>query len=280
MSPRRPVRYPELGATLRRAREALDPPVSGNALAERLADHNPGHRWSQAKVSLLEAGRQQPSETDVLDWATETGTDPGELLDARERALVRRLDIREAARRPGGVEALQGDLETLEAGSRTIAEYQPTVVPGLAQTSAYTRAWLSQPGRVELGGAVDVEDIVARRRQRQQRLRDRSIVVAVQPAALTAVYGTVDVQLEQLDALAGDESLQLIVARHPLAILHGFELLDDAAIVETVAGMHVMADTSVVEQFRAAMRRLQRDGATGRQALAEVRRARDALTGQ
>ena len=45
MSPRRPVRHPALGATLRRAREVSG--ISGNELAKRLG-------WNQAKVSLLE----------------------------------------------------------------------------------------------------------------------------------------------------------------------------------------------------------------------------------
>lgn len=271
MSPRRPIRHPALGATLRRARETYG--VSGNELAKRLG-------WNQAKVSLLESGRQTPSEDDVITWATETGADRTELLDAREDALVRRLDIRDAARRPGGVEALQGDLETLEAASTTITEYQPTLIPGLAQTPSYTRAWLSQPARVELGGQVDVEQIVARRGDRQRRLRGHTIVVAVQPAALIAVYGTAEVQREQLDQLAAAVNagvLDLVIAQRPVAILHGFELLDDAAIVETVAGAHIMSDPAVLASFRSAIQSIRVHALTGRQAVAEVQQTRDAI---
>lgn len=121
---------------------------------------------------------------------------------------------------------------------------------------------------------------MARRAERRQRLRSHSIVVAVQPAALTAVYGTVQVQRAQLDALitaSGAGELDLIVARRPLAILHGFELLDDVAVVETIAGAHVMADPGVVAQFRAALARLRRSGVTGRRAVREVEQARAAL---
>lgn len=271
MSPRRAIRHPALGASLRRAREAYG--VSGNELAKRLG-------WNQAKVSLLESGRQTPSEDDVMAWASETGASSAALLDAREHALVRRLDIREAARRPGGVEALQGDLENLEIGSITIAEYQPMLIPALAQIPSYTRAWLNQPDRVELGGRVDVEQIVARRSERQRRLRGRTVVVAIEPTALTAVYGTVQVQREQLDQLASavdSGALDLVVAQRAVAILHGFELLDDAAIVETVAGAHVMSDPQVVDMFRTAMQSIRNYGLTGRAALAEVRRARTAI---
>lgn len=271
MSPRRPIRHPALGAALRRARETYG--VSGNELAKRLG-------WNQAKVSLLESGRQTPSEDDIIAWAIETGTDSAALLDAREQALVRRLDIRAAARRPGGVEALQGDLESLEAGSTSITEYQPMLIPGLAQVPAYTREWLSQPARVELGGQIDVEQIVARRGERQRRLQGRKIVVAIEATALAVVYGTVETQREQLDQLAeaaDSGALDLVVVQRPVAILHGFELLDDAAIVETVAGAHVMSDPQVVGAFRMAMQSIRSHGLAGRQALAEVRRVRAAL---
>lgn len=273
MSPQRPIRHPELGAALRRAREAVTPRLSGLALSKRLG-------WNQAKVSLLEAGKQTPSEDDIRAWAEAVGADPAELLDERESALTRDLDIRSAARRPGGVEALQGDLGTLELGSSLIAEYQPIVIPGLAQTPDYTRAWLSQPQRVDLGGPPDVEEVVGLRAQRQQQVRGRSLVVAVPTAALAAVYGTVTVQRDQLDALAAaarDGDLEIVVAAQPPAIIHGFELLDDAAIVETVAGLRVMSEPSVVAQFRAALARLRRTGATGKRAVREVERARDSL---
>lgn len=271
MSPRRPIRHPALGATLRRARETYG--VSGNELAKRLG-------WNQAKVSLLENGRQTPSEDDIIAWAIETGADSVALLDAREHALVRHLDIRAAARRPGGVEALQGDLETLETGSTSITEYQPMLIPGLIQTPAYTREWLSQPARIELGGQIDVEQIVARRTERQRRLQGRKIVVAIEPTALTAVYGTPETQREQLDWLADAVdagALDLVVVQRPVAILHGFELLDDAAIVETVAGAHVMSDPQVVGMFRAATQSIRSHGLTGREALVAVRRAQAAI---
>lgn len=282
MSPRRAPRREvqphlvELGDTLRRARETLRPPVAGAELARRLG-------WGQTKVSLIEAGRQTPTEQDVRVWAAATGTDADALLDMREAALTRRLDIRAAARRPGGADALQGDVAMLEAASTTIAEYQPTLIPGLAQTPAYTRAWLSQRDRVELGDPPDLEQIVTGRAARQQQAAGRRIVVAVQPYALTAVYGTVGVQVDQLDMLverARAANFDLIVARGAVALLHGFELLDDAAIIETVAESRVMADPDVVAKFRAALDRIRRGGATGAAAVREVRRARAALTGQ
>ncbi|MEJ2886182.1 Scr1 family TA system antitoxin-like transcriptional regulator [Actinomycetospora aeridis] len=273
MSPRQ-VRYPDLGAALAHARAASK--LSGPQLAERLG-------WpSQSKVSLLESGKQRPSVEDVRAWAEATSADVDELLDARERALTRHLDIREAARTPGGVEALQGSLADLEAGSTTLAEYQPTLIPGPVQTADYTRAWLGQPGRVELGGAVDVETIVESRRERQRALRERGtkVTIAVEPAALTAVYDARDVQLAQLHTLstaALGGMVELIVSRRPLAMIGGFELLDDAVMVENVTGARIMADPEVVAQFAAALDRLRRTGTTGRAAVRAVEEAARSL---
>lgn len=277
--PRREVRphLVPLGNALRRAREAVRPALSGNQLAKRLG-------WGQARVSLIETGRQTPTEADVVAWADATGADRAALLAAREAALTRHLDIREAARRPEGANALQGDLGTLEDASTTITQYEPTLIPGLAQTPAYVRAWMNQPGRVELGDPPDVDDVVSRRLERQRRTAGRAITVVVPPSVLTAVYDPTPagraVQRAQLDALAtsvSHGSLELVVVRRPVAILHGFELLDDAVIVETVLGLHVMADPQVVAGFRELLRRMRRDGVTGRRALDEVAAARDSL---
>ncbi len=274
MSPRRPVRHPELGAALRRAREAVTPKLSGLELSRRL-------EWNQAKVSLLEAGRQTPKESDIVAWAEATGADLAALLGERERALTRDMDIRAASRQPGGVEALQSDLGDFELASTLIAEYQPIIVPGLAQTADYTRAWLMQPERVDLGGPFDPDEVAALRAERQQQvIGHRNVVVALPAAALTAVYGTVDVQRAQLDALATaaqDGKVEVVVAPQPPAIIHGFELLDDAVIVETVANLRVMSEPSVVARFRAAMARLRRRGLTGKRAIREIERARERL---
>lgn len=263
-----------LGAALRRAREQVRPALSGNRLAVTLG-------WGQTKVSLIEAGRQTPTDADVIAWADACGADRDELLAVRESALVRRLDIRAAARRPGGANVLQGDLATLEAASAMIAEYQPTMIPGLAQTPAYLRAWLTQPARVELGDPPDVEDVIAGRLARQRAAAGKRIVVAVPDWVLTAQYGSVDTQRAQLDALITSGGpggvLDLIVVRRPLALLHGFELLDDAVMVETVAEATVMADSEVLARFRSALTQARHFGVSGARAVGAVQRARDSL---
>ncbi|MEJ2860555.1 Scr1 family TA system antitoxin-like transcriptional regulator [Actinomycetospora flava] len=273
MSPQRPVKYPDLGEELRRARVRT---TSNQSEFARLLG------WQQSKVWRLEDGRIKPSEDDVRAWAAAAGVDEGELLDARERALTRHLDIREAARTPGGVEALQDDLARLEAGSRTLVEYQPTVIPAMSQTPEYTREWLTAPGRPELGGVLDVDAIVERRsrRQREARQRGAALTVAVEPGALTGVYGSTDVHRAQLDALAEQAAtgdVELLVARRPLPILHGFELLDDAVTVETVAGVRVMSDPEVHGQFVALLDRVREGGHSGAAALRAVREAHDRL---
>lgn len=265
-----------LGAALRRAREAARPELTQTALSGALG-------WGQTKVSLIEAGRQTPTPDDVSAWAGATGADLDELLDARESALVRNLDIREAARRPGGANVLQSDLANLEAPSRVIAEYQPTLIPGLAQIPAYTRAWLTQPARVELGdplGPADVEDVITRRAARQRAAAGKRITAAVPDWVLTASYGTAATQRAQLDALitsVNAGTLDLVVMRRPLALLHGFELLDDAVVIETVVGARVMAHAEVLAQFESALTEARRQGVSGNRAVREIERAKQAL---
>lgn len=262
-----------LGDALRRARETARPELKQTGLSDALG-------WGQTKVSLIEAGRQTPTEADVVAWAEATGAESGELLEAREAALTRRLDIREAARRPGGANVLQGDLANLESTSGTIAEYQPTLIPGLAQTPDYTRAWINSPARVELGDPPDVDELVADRAARQRAAARSRIVAVVTPWVLTAVYGSVQTQRAQLDALitaVNAGTLELVVAHKPIALLHGFELLDDAVVIETVAEATVMAHADVLVQFRRALTQLRSGGVSGAPAVREVEQARDSL---
>lgn len=262
-----------LGAALRHVREAAHPELKQTALAAALG-------WGQTKVSLIEAGRQTPDEDDVTAWAAATGADLDELLAVRESALVRRMDIRAAARRPGGANLLQGELADLEAVSKMIAEYQPTMIPGLAQTPAYTRAWLTQPPRVELGDPPDVEELIAGRVARQRATAGKRIVVAVPDWVLTARYGSVATQRAQLDALVTSVNAgtyDLVVLQRPLALLHGFELLDDSVFIETVAEGTLMADAEVLARFRAAMTEARHLGVSGAKAIRAVERARDSL---
>jgi hypothetical protein len=270
----------QLSTLLRVARESVRPELSGNALASRMQ----GRRtcWGQGKVSLLEAGRSTPTEDDLGDWAAETGADLDKLMLERDRALLRDVgDVLGAARLPGGIaNATDEEVATLRASSSTNAEYQPTLIPDLAQTPAYTRAWLTQPARVVLGDPPDVDDLIARRAERQRAAAARRVVVAVTPWALTAAYGTVETQRAQLDALADAVEagrVELIVEHEPIALLHGFELLDDVVLVETVANVQVMGATEVLGQFRAALADLRDGGATGAAALRELRQARDSL---
>jgi transcriptional regulator with XRE-family HTH domain len=277
VSARRAIRFPSLGAALRRARQAR-PGLGVTALAKQL-------HWNQAKASLIEQGVQEPTEADVIAWAEAVGVDPGPLLAERDAALTRYLDVRAAARRPGGVEAMQVDVAAIEAGSTTITEYQPTLLPGLVQTPDYARTWLTQPGRISLAGPLDIELMIERRAQRQRRLAERALTVAVPAWVLDAVYGPTDAavaaHVRQLDVLASmvrGGACELIVVDRPVALLHGFELLDDAVLIETVAGVQVLDDAEVVARFSGAMRHIRERGVTGDAALAWVAEARREVT--
>ena len=245
-----------LAAALLAARQATG--LSGNQFRETIG-------WTQSRVSRLESGSVFPSAADIEAWAAATGVDPGPLRQLLEDATARSLRIRDAGRRPGGVLAMQGELEALELGSTTVAEYQPLMVPGLAQTPDYTREWLSQPGRPSMARGLDVDAVVARRAQRQALVLDgqRTVVVAMNEAALSAVYGTeatLRAQVAHLRRLADDGLIELLIEPRSstLAVLRGFELLDDLVSLEDVEGLRLLGDPVVVDSYRAALAEVRR----------------------
>lgn len=236
--------------------------------------------WHQTKVARFENGRRLPSETDLALWAGVT--DHGgwqewlSLLDAtRDYSVL----VREAAKTRGGVVAAQQDLQALEEASTLVAEYQPLLVPGLAQTAEYAYEWLTQPDRPDAPPGVDWAAVVEARMARQEAIlgdpANHRVVVAVNEAALWAVYGSVSThraQLEHLTDLAEAGTVELVVAsqRQTLAAMQGFELLDDIVSLETGQGLKVIGYPDVLDQYRVALNGLTQRGRTGHDAVVRV----------
>lgn len=268
-------RRADLAAALRQARRD-GAGLSGNAFAARLG-------WQQSKVWRIESGDQLPSVSDIDAWAAAAGADLAELHELRRRAAVRDLNVREAAQRAGGVATAQAELEELERTAAVVAEYQPMLIPGLAQTADYTREWLSQPGRPTLVPDLNVVAAVEARARRQTMLGEtgRAVTVAVNEAALWAVYGTVAIQRAQLDHLARiatDGLVELLVEPRTgtLATMRGFELLDDVVSLEDIEGLRILGDPDVVAGYRRALDGV-RERAYGPDSTEVVRRVRAAL---
>lgn len=244
---------------------------SGSALARHLG-------WQQSKVSRIELGVQLPSRDDLDQWIAAVGADPAELHQLLDDAYVQTVSSRGAARSDQGLPGAQVDLAALERSSTLIAEYQPHMVPGLAQTAAYARSWLTQADRPTTLDTVDVDGVIEARLSRQAILYQpgHRIVIALGAAALSNAHGDLGVQRQQLghlQVLAELPTVELLVEppHTAMATMRGFELLDDRLVLEDTDGSRHLTDPPVVASFGSALTALRRRALAGSDAVTFVR---------
>ncbi|MDN5914416.1 MAG: helix-turn-helix transcriptional regulator [Pseudonocardia sp.] len=262
--------HPDRDMLARQLRDLRAPRFrSGSALARHLG-------WAQSKVSRIENGQQLPSRTDLDQWAEAIGTHAAELHDLLDRAHVQTVSTRAAVRSQRGLPGAQADLGLLEETSARIAEYQPHMVPGLAQTAGYARAWLSQPDRPTTVDVLDIEGIVEARLARQRLLYgERRVTLAMGIGALERVHGDVAVQRQQLSHLqviAELPAVELLIepAAAAMATVRGFELLDDRVILEDTDGARHLTDEAVVARFATSLDALRKRALAGCEALSAI----------
>lgn len=257
--------------------------LSGARLSELLG-------WQQSKVSKIETRKQLPSEEDIAAWAGAAGGSPetaSELLAALRGARVEYAAWKDAYRESGAV-GVQADILELEAQTTRIAEFQPSMISGLLQTSEYAREFLHLPcGPLSFGADEDtVDQMVARRMQRQQVLyqHGKQVQVAMLEAALRCLVvsaPTLAGQLDRLLAAAGLPSLELGIipfeAAVPIFPLSGFRLYDDLVIVESIVGEQQLAEPDDVARYEKYLELLRESASTGREATAVIRRALESL---
>ena len=193
--------------------------------------------WAPSKVSKIENGNQTPKADDIRAWTAACGhpeaTD--ELLDLL--AEVQTVHQRWKRRLKGGLAAVQEDHDRRTREAALTREATILLVPGLLQTTAYARNVLARlwPAR------SDIDEAVAARMHRQEVLYDtgKTFELVTTEAALRTLVCPSQVMLGQLDRLLslglGNVTLGIIPMGVELEAvpLHGFLLLDDAAIVET-----------------------------------------------
>jgi hypothetical protein len=244
---------------------------SGSALARHLG-------WQQSKVSRIESAQQLPSRADLEQWIKAVGAAPEELHQLLDEAHVQTVSSRGASRGVRGLPGAQEDLGALERASAFVAEYQPHMIPGLAQTAAYARTWLTQAHRPTTVDRVDVDGVIRARTARQAILYqpDRHVVVALGEAALRSTHGEVEVQRRQLghlQVLAELPAVELLVepSASSMATMRGFEILDDRVILEDPDEARHLTDPAVVAHFVAALVALRQRALSGAEAIACLR---------
>lgn len=181
--------YRELGGMLRRLRE--DAGITGAALAERM-DLSPTH------VSRMESGKRDSTTTDVVQYVVGCG---GTLKTIKPYVELTRL----AERRQGywiSDARIGNSLQALiyhESSARRSVDYESLVIPGLLQTSAYTRAVVAghEPDMPEDRAAA-----VARTRGERQRVlhwnSPSQIAFYVHEQVLRIQVGSAAIMHEQL----------------------------------------------------------------------------------
>ncbi|GAA1988681.1 helix-turn-helix transcriptional regulator [Amycolatopsis minnesotensis] len=203
MPPKPPgVKAKALGAWLRVCREE-----AGLSLREasEAAD------WDKSTLSRLETGKRNVSADEIaqlLGVFRVRGQVKKEIM-----ALARTMDEPGWWGRSEGVEGLPKESVTLaeyEGMATRITNWAPLLIPGLLQTSDYTRAWLRGTGTSPVG----IESRVAMRAKRQQILRTSVRYVAyLGESALRARVGDAATSARQLAALREAGSLGTVSIR-------------------------------------------------------------------
>jgi uncharacterized protein DUF5753 len=155
-----------------------------------------------SKISKIEHGSQLPSATDIRVWCEHCGT-PEETADlvASLRAVEGMyVEWRQLAR--GGLRPWQESYGRAEERARQFRIYEPGVIPGLFQTSAYATARM---GRIIQFSGVrdDLEKAVAARMARQRLLggAGRRFAVVLEEWALYSRIGSREMMVGQLGHL-------------------------------------------------------------------------------
>lgn len=210
--------------------------LTGQALADRV-------RMSQAKISRLETGAVAAEPGDVRLLAEALGMPPTEIERVVDLAEHEHADNRLTEWTSAGPDlaTFQHTIGQIEAAAKEMRVFQPAVIPGLAQTSEYARAILSDV-RDEVAdarladSAIAVSEAVNARMRRSQILllpeHQFRLLITEQvlrnrvcaPAAMAA-------QIDRLREVAAYPNVHLGIipddADLPIAPYHGFTVADE-----------------------------------------------------
>ncbi|GAB3165892.1 helix-turn-helix transcriptional regulator [Myceligenerans halotolerans] len=227
-----------LGRYLRALREQAG--LTGGQLAQALG-------WKQPRVSRLELARQNISPADVDAWVAATGgteRDRTLLLGMLDQAREDQHAWRSRFRR--GQASVQAGYNTLMARTRRVRVFTTAIIPGMLQTPAYAAAVLTAAAWQAGTPTDDVAEAVDMRMRRQAYLDDsrRRFHFLLHEPALHPGLASTDVMREQLNRLTELDRPNVRLAVLPLGVplnvmpLHGFTMLDDLVVVETLSREH------------------------------------------
>lgn len=240
--------------------------LTGQALGDRVG-------MSQTKISRLETGAVAAEPADVRLLATEIGMPPAEVERVVE--LAGRADNKLTEWRPVGpdLEFFQREIGRVEAEAKELRVFQPTVIPGLLQTSEYARAIMSetkdQLADAQLvDSAVAVSDVVGARllRSRILSLPDHQFHFLITEQVLrnrVCVPAETVAQIARVREVAGLPNVDLRIipddAELPIPTYHGFVVADDRWVsVDLFTTMLKSSGRNTVRAYRGVFDALER----------------------
>jgi transcriptional regulator with XRE-family HTH domain len=222
---------------------------------------------SQPKISRIERGQGLPDPGDIGAIARALGADERlaqSLMDRAQRSHDRMTDWRLASAELADQQQTLAELESATTVTRTL---EPSLVPGLLQTSGYAKAVFQsfQRGRLiegDLSESMLLATVSARVR-RQEVLADRSKTFSfiLGEAALRRRTLPIVEMLAQLNHLReiaehnANVSITVVPDDAPVAIplLHGFTVLDDKFVMIDLYNLGLISRSRVdVSDYRRA----------------------------
>ncbi|MCK9870037.1 helix-turn-helix transcriptional regulator [Nocardiopsis dassonvillei] len=275
---------------VRRAKEAFgerlreirkDASLSGRDLAAATGMHF-------TKVSRLEHGKQNPSETDIRSWCTACGAeDQTRELVATLRG-IEGMWVEWQRHMKGGLKHLQQTFDRFHEGAEVVRSYESIVVPGILQTPEYGRAVLRIADDF-YGAGGQVEEAVNVRMDRRKFLYQgqQRFLFVVEFWALGTRFGDKDVMRAQMERLLAVTTMPNVsFGVIPPDVVRrmwpgeGVWIFDsDVAVVETTTAEIQVTQPREVELFLRSFDRLREHAVYGDGARALIRRAIRELDG-
>lgn len=265
-----------LGARLREVRK--DAGLTGRALAT-------GAAWHFTKVSKIENGARQPSESDLRTWCQLCRAE-SQLPDliATVRAIESMYVEWRRQMRAGMFRSQKVRLPVYER-TRLFRLYEPGLIPGIFQTAQYAGAVIASFMNYSQI-AADLNEAVAARMEWQKIIyTGREFQVVLEEQVLRTRAGSAEVMAGQLDRLLAVMSLPgvnlgIIPSAAPRTVMPsgGFLIFDnDMVQAETIAAELTVTQPQDVALYVRRFDALRRDAMHGRAARALVGAAINAI---
>lgn len=224
----------EFADELRRLRVAAG--MSGKQLAGKV-------NWHPSKVSKIENGKQDATDSDVSTWLEAVEAQESVVLRLRDRLREIRIEANAWKRQlRTGHSHRQEYSRGIESDASTIRVFELIVVPGLVQTAEYAREVFITAAEFQ-NTPRDADEAVRIRLERQHALYDsaKRVELLITEAALQYFVCSPEAMVAQIDRLFAIGSLPAVRfgiiplgARLPTVPTNGFWIVGDTVLIETV----------------------------------------------